>query len=311
MLFRSMLYLDFGKENGKVARNSFGGNTNLEAIAFIRKFNKVIHESFPDVITIAEESSAYPGITKDVNDGGLGFSYKWNMGWMNDTLSYISLDPIYKRYHADTILFQLTYLFSEHYILAISHDEVVHLKKSMIDKMPGTYDQKFACLEAYYVYMMTLPGKKLLFMGQEFGQFHEWDEMRELDWFLLNYPKHQTLQQFSIELNYIYKENSALYERDNGWDGFSWVQLNDRDHNVFAYYRISNNEKLLILLNFAFCEWFDYEFFVDNGKYTVLFASSDKAYGGYTEWKNQTFIVTNQKLRINLPYSAGMILKKE
>jgi 1,4-alpha-glucan branching enzyme len=307
----SMLYLDFCREPGTSAINNQGGNTNLEAIAFLKKVNNVIHHTYPEVLTIAEESSNFPKITDTISNGGLGFDYKWNMGWMNDTLSYIENDPIYRQYHHDKITFQLTYLFSEHYVLAISHDEVVHLKKSMIEKMPGNYDQKFASLGSYYTYMMTLPGKKLLFMGQEFGQFHEWDEGVELDWFLLKYPKHLGMQRLSIDLNHLYLHHSALYQKDGDWSGFDWVVVNDKEHNVFGYYRKSNKELLLVILNFAYCEWMNYELPVENGTYEVIFASSDKKYDGYTNWTKQKIVVNENKLKINLPYSCGMILKKE
>ena len=309
----SMLYLDYGREEGKWHPNSFGTNINLEAVAFLQKLNTVVHEYYPGVLMIAEESSAYPGITRMVSEGGLGFDYKWNMGWMNDTLSYIKTDPIFRRYHHDKLTFQLTYVFNEQYVLPLSHDEVVHMKGSMINKMPGEYNQKFASLKSYYTYMLTHPGKKLLFMGGEIGQFSEWNELKELDWSVLSYDTHKGLKKYLERLNHFYKENPSLYENEKNWDGFRWLSVDDKDHNVFAYERTSfKGEKVIAILNFSYCEWFNYEIHnVENGYYEVKLCSEDKIYGGYTEYEGYKIQVSDNVIRLNLPYSSGIILKKE
>ena len=309
----SMLYLDYGREEGKSKPNSFGTNINLESVAFLQKLNTVVHEYYPGVLMIAEESSAFPGITKMVSEGGLGFDYKWNMGWMNDTLSYIKTDPVFRNYHHNKLTFQLTYAFSEQYVLPLSHDEVVHMKGSMINKMPGEYDQKFSSLKSYYTYMMTHPGKKLLFMGGEIGQFREWSESRELDWSVLDYDSHKGLQNYVKTLNHLYKEHPCLYENEKNWDGFKWISVDDKDHNVLAYERIaSNGEKMIAIMNFSFCDWYDYNISnVDDGNYKVIVCSSDKKYGGYTEYEGYVVKSENNSFRLNLPYSSGIILIKE
>ena len=260
---------------------------------------------------IAEESTSYPKVTEKAIDGGLEFDYKWNMGWMNDTLDYIKTDPLYRKYHHNELTFQMTYIFSEHYILPLSHDEVVHMKGSMINKMPGEYEQKFASLKTYYTYMMTHPGKKLLFMGGEIGQFREWSEARELDWSVLEYPLHQGLQNYVRDLNKLYKKDPALYQNEVNWEGFNWLMVNDADHNVLAYKRIDNKgESLDVVINFAYCDWNDYIMPFDNGEYEVVLASSDKIYGGYTNLKKTTYQVKDGCLRIKLYNSTGIILRK-
>ena len=307
----SMLYLDYGRKEGAWHPNSFGTNINLEAVAFLQKVNAIVHEYYPGVLMIAEESSAYPKITAPTTEGGLGFDYKWNMGWMNDTLSYIKTDPLFRCYDHHKLTFQLTYIFSEHFILPLSHDEVVHMKGSMISKMPGDYNQKFAGLRAYYLYMMTHPGKKLLFMGGEIGQFREWSEARELDWSVLNYDPHQKLQRFVKELNYLYKKERALFENEINWDGFRWIVVHDENHNVLAYERISfDNYRLIVVLNFSFCDWNDYIIYVEDGEYEIIMCSNDKKYGGRNELEGKIIHAQNEKLKLNLPYSCGIILRK-
>lgn len=308
----SMLYLDYGREEGQWHPNSYGSNINLEALAFLKKLNTIVHEYYPGILMIAEDSSAYPKITHMVSDGGLGFDYKWNMGWMNDSLAYIKKDPIYRSYHHNNLTFQLTYVFSEQYILPLSHDEVVHMKGSMINKMPGEYNQKFASLKSYYTYMMTHPGKKLLFMGGEIGQFREWDENREIDWNLLQYESHQGLQNFVKTLNHLYLENSALYQNEKDWNGFRWLVVNDNQHNVISYERISDSQKLLIIVNFAYCDWNNYQINnVDDGLYRIILCSNDKKYGGYTEYEDLLITSSNHTISLNIPYSCGIIIKKE
>jgi 1,4-alpha-glucan branching enzyme len=234
----SMIYLDFSRQAGEWLPNQYGGRENLEAIHFIRSFNERVHENFPDVLTIAEESTAWPGVTHPVNQGGLGFDLKWNMGWMHDTLQYMGNDPVYRAYHHGTLTFSLLYAFSERFMLPFSHDEVVHLKKSMLDKMPGDAWRKFANLRALYAYQYSHPGKKMLFMGGEFGQWREWTEKFSLDWHLLeNDERHEGLQRFVRELNHLYRQEPALFRQDNSWDGFAWIDLHNYQHSLLAYSR--------------------------------------------------------------------------
>ena len=235
----SMLYLDYARENGKFLPNKYGGNIDLDAVDFLKKVNSVVLTNFSGCMMIAEESTAYPGITKPPYDGGLGFTFKWNMGFMHDTLLYMSIDHLFRQYHHDKITFSLLYTFSENYILAYSHDEVVHGKKSMIDKMFGDYWQKFASLRALYGFMFAHPGKKLMFMGCEFGQFVEWAYERQLDWFLLQYEKHAGLKEYVSELNRIYRNYPSLYEVDDGWEGFTWLNAEDAAGSVLAFIRHS------------------------------------------------------------------------
>ena len=305
----SMLYLDYCREEGQWQKNSLGTNINLEAVAFIKKLNKSLKEFDPSILTIAEESTAYPKITAPIDYDGLGYDYKWNMGWMNDTLRYIKTDPLFRGDNSNLITFQMTYIFSEQYILALSHDEVVHLKKSMIEKIPGLYDQKFAGLKTYMTYMMTHPGKKLNFMGSEIGQFREWSEMRELDWSVLQYERHQTLQKYIKDLNKLYINSPSLYDDTTYWDGFEWVVVNDNEHSVFAYKRKSHDETLLVILNFAYCEWNNYTLNIDKGDYEVILCSEDLEYSGSKSIKNTTYH-SDGKLTIDLPYNSGIILRK-
>lgn len=307
----SLLYLDYGRKIGEWRPNSYGGNINLEAVAFIKKCNDAVHKRYPEVMMIAEESTAFPKITVPTEYDGLGFDFKWNMGWMNDTLSYIKEDPIYRKYHHHKLTFQMTYIFSEHYILALSHDEVVHMKGSLINKMPGEYEQKFAGVKAYLTYQMTHPGKKLLFMGGEFGQFNEWNELKELDWSVLQYESHQGLQRYVSNLNHLYKDEKALYENDYNWDGFRWIVVDDSEHNVIAYERICKDDRFIVIINFSFSMWFDYHIDnVQNGTYRIVLASDDTKYGGSHNDENTEIEVGNHKFSISLPYSSAIILRK-
>ena len=306
----SMLYLDYCREEGEWHPNSLGTNINLEAVAFLQKTNAVVHQTYPEVLMIAEESTSFPKITAPTEYGGLGFNYKWNMGWMNDTLEYMKKDPIYRQYHHDKITFQLSYIFSENYILALSHDEVVHMKGSLINKMPGSYEQKFANLRTYMLYQITHPGKKLLFMGGEFGQFSEWNELKELDWNVLEFEKHQQLQKFNSDLNYLYKNEKSLYENDYDWNGFNWLVVDDKGHNVFAYERMSKEDKLVVIINFSFAYWEKYEMPLENGEYEVILSSDETYYGGYSSLKHKKYKIKNNRLTIDLPAIAGIILRK-
>lgn len=235
----SMIYLNFGKEEGQYVRNQYGGTDNLDAIEFLKKMNSALLSNYPGVITIAEESSAYPLVTKPPYDGGLGFSFKWDMGFMNDSLKYLETDHLFKKYEHNKLTFSMHYAFSENFILAFSHDEVVHGKHSMVDKLFGDYWQKFAGLRAFYGYMFSHPGKKLLFMGDEFAHFIEWNYEAELDWFLLEYDSHRCMAKYVSELNKVYKKYRCLYEIEDSWDGFNWLNVDDNDNSVLAYMRIS------------------------------------------------------------------------
>lgn len=247
----SMLYLDYDRAPGEWVPNVYGDNRNLEATAFFRKLNAHMRGAYPDVLMIAEESTAWGNVT-GTGAESLGFHYKWNMGWMNDTLSYAALDPIYRQYHHDRCNFSLTYAFSEHYVLPISHDEVVHGKRSLIGRMPGTYEQRFAGVRAFLGYMMTHPGKKLLFMGCEIGQFREWDHAGEVEWFLLGYDMHAKLQHYVAALNHFYLSQPPLYACDDSFDGFCWIDPDNAAQSVLSYRRRApDGKELLVILNFT------------------------------------------------------------
>ncbi|MCP5097628.1 MAG: 1,4-alpha-glucan branching protein GlgB [Chloroflexi bacterium] len=280
----SMLYLDFSRKQGEWLPNRYGGRENIEALAFIREFNKQVHDCYPGVLTIAEESTSWPGVTKPIEEDGLGFDMKWNMGWMHDTLQYISNETIHRAYHQGTLTFSLLYAFSENFMLPLSHDEVVHLKKSMLDKMPGDVWQRFANLRLLYGYQWSHPGKKLLFMGGEFGQWREWSEERELDWYLLEEDeKHKGLQQFMKTINYFYRQERPLYELDNSWEGFSWIDIRDSQRSILAYTRIapSTNEKILVVCNFTPVVRYNYRLGVpEPGEYQEILNSDAEQFGG-------------------------------
>ena len=279
----SMLYLDYGREDGQWVPNIYGGNENLEAIEFFKHLNTIVKKRNPGIVMIAEESTAWPKVTDKAEYGGLDFSLKWNMGWMHDFLEYMKLDPYFRKYNHTKMNFAMVYAYSENYMLVLSHDEVVHLKCSMIEKMPGSYEDKFKNLMAGYAFMTGHPGKKLLFMGQDFGQHREWSEKRELDWFLLDKEPNRHLQTFVKELLHLYKNNKCLYEYDCYPEGFEWINADDGDRSIFSFVRHSESGKsnMLFVINFTPVERPDYRVGTTcRRKHTLVLNSDDKKFGG-------------------------------
>ena len=279
----SMLYLDYGREDGQWVPNIYGGNENLEAIEFFKHLNTIVKKRNPGIVMIAEESTAWPKVTDKAEYGGLDFSLKWNMGWMHDFLEYMKLDPYFRKYNHTKMNFAMVYAYSENYMLVLSHDEVVHLKCSMIEKMPGSYEDKFKNLMAGYAFMTGHPGKKLLFMGHDFGQHREWSEKRELDWFLLDKEPNRHLQAFVKELLHLYKNNKCLYEYDCYPEGFEWINADDGDRSIFSFVRHSESGKsnMLFVINFTPVERPDYRVGTTcRRKHTLVLNSDDKKFGG-------------------------------
>ena len=277
----SMLYLDYGRSDGNWVPNKYGENKNLEAIEFFRHLNSVLTGHLTGAMMIAEESTAWPGVTKTPEEGGLGFTFKWNMGWMHDFLEYMKLDPYFRKFNHNKMTFGITYATSENYILTLSHDEVVHLKCSMINKMPGLNGDKFANLKAGYTFMMGHPGKKLLFMGQDFGQYHEWDEKVSLDWYLADKPLHKDLQKYYSDLLHVYQKYPALWQLDSDWNGFQWINANDGDRSIFSFIRRDETGKknLLFVINFTPVARDDYRVGVPkSGTYSLILDSEHGLY---------------------------------
>ena len=304
----SMLYLDYGRKAGEWTPNTQGGNENLDAIAFLRKLNKAVFELFPNTMMIAEESTAWPLVSKPIEDGGLGFNFKWNMGWMNDMLEYVGVDPIYRKWMHDKITFSFFYAFSENFILPLSHDEVVHGKKSLLDKMPGDYEAKFAGLRVFLGYMMTHPGKKLTFMGAEFGQFREWDTESGLDWLLLDYPMHSSLKLFVKELGAFYLATPSLWEIDYSWEGFRWICDSDSDNNIISFLRTDKSGKnLVVVINFAPVAREDYRIGIpEDGSYDEVFNSDLLEYGGWGH-KNDNIVANDIEMH-GFDYSINLAI---
>ena len=317
----SMLYLDYSREEGEWVPNEYGGRENLAAISFLQKMNEVVHGVFPGVLTIAEESTAWPMVSRPTYLGGLGFSLKWNMGWMHDTLNYMSNEPIHRKFHHNDMTFSLLYAFNENFVLPLSHDEVVHGKGSLLNKMAGDEWQKFAGLRAYYGFMWGHPGKKHLFMGCEFGQWQEWNFNSSLEWAALQAPNHQGLQTFVKDLNQLYKQESALYEDDFEWTGFAWIDANDNDNSVFSFLRQakSSDEFIVVISNFTPVPREGYRVGVPQpGYYRELINSDAKAYwggglgnAGGVHSEEVPFHAQPHSLVLTLPPLATMMLKLE
>ncbi len=309
----SMLYLDYDRKDGEWIPNENGGNYNLQAIAFLQKLNTAVFERFPNAIMIAEESTAFPLVTKPTTVGGLGFNYKWNMGWMNDSLSYITYDPYFRRDVHNKLTFSMCYAFSENYILPISHDEVVHGKKSLIDKMYGDIETKFSSIRTFMLYMMAHPGKKLSFMGNEYGQFREWDYKNGLEFFMLDFVLHKKLKAFNKKLNFIYKENPPLYQIEDSWEGFEWISVDESQNNVIAFIRKDKKgNKLIVVLNFSGNDYLGYRLGAPKGKYKLIINSDQKAYGGKGQCKKRVFVAKKESahgrdysIKIDLPKFSG------
>ncbi len=314
-----MLYLDAGKEEGEWEKNKYGGRENIDAIEFIRKLNKAVFQYFPNALMIAEESTAWPLVTSPIYLGGLGFNFKWNMGWMNDMLKFMEMDPLYRKWHHNLITFSFTYAFSENYVLPLSHDEVVHGKKSLLDKMPGDYWQKFANLRLLYSYMIAHPGKKLLFMGGEYGQFIEWDYKKSLDWFLLDYDMHSKTHEFVKLLNSFYLEEKPLYELDNDHKGFEWIDHQNYEQSVITFMRLGKEDDdfIVAIFNFTPIVNSNYRIGVPKlGEYIEVFNSDRVEFGGSgvinsgkinakkEKWHNQDYHV-----EIRIPPLGAIFLK--
>ncbi len=314
----SMLYLDYDRKDGEWIPNEQGGNYNLQAIEFFKKLNTAVFERFPNALMIAEESTAFPMITKPVSMGGLGFNYKWNMGWMNDVTSYMATDPYFRSYVHNKLTFSMMYAFSENYVLPISHDEVVHGKKSLLDKMPGDIEQKFANLRTFLLYMFAHPGKKLSFMGNEFGQFKEWNYKEGLEFFMLKFDLHNKLHEFNKKLNKVYKNTPPLYNIEDGWDGFEWVSTDEKDNNIVIFNRKDKNNNLLIaIMNFSGNDYNGYSIGCEQGEYQLVISSDEQEFGGSGRIKtlfqanNENAHSKEYSIKIDLPkFSGAYFLKK-
>ncbi|MBO5889193.1 MAG: 1,4-alpha-glucan branching protein GlgB [Clostridia bacterium] len=313
----SMLYLDYDKNDGEWVPNIYGNNKNLEAIAFFHKLNKEVFSRFPYALMMAEESTADVKITGTVDSGGLGFNFKWNMGWMNDVLSYVEVDPYFRKHHHNKLTFSMMYAFNENFILPISHDEVVHGKKSLLNKMPGEYEDKFASNRAFLGYMLAHPGKKLTFMGEEFGQFKEWNYSEGLEFFMLQYPLHKALQKYYKDANAFYKNSSPLYSIDDSWEGFTWLNADDKDNNILSFVRKGEDgSELVVIISFNGIDVLNYKVHANRGKYKIVFNSDDSKYGGNNKIKKKVYQSTQgrndkkQGFYINIPKLSCIYLSK-
>lgn len=313
----SMLFLNYDRPEHLAAKNIYGGNENLEVLEFFKTLNQYVRQHYPGVMMIAEEATAYPKITAPIDEGGLGFHYKWNMGWMNDSLDYVEVDPYFRQGCHHRLTFSMCYAFVENFILPISHDEVVHGKKSLLDKAPVNYEEKFSHYKAFLGYMFGHPGKKLTFMGSEIPQFIEWDEKRELDWFLLDYPLHQSTHRFVQELNQFYKVSPALWEHDGGWAGFEWHVVEDASHNVFAFSRKAERQEVLVISNFSGQNWDSYHIGFETERHYKMALNSDaKKFGGQGVLNRNLKTVQQNcgefpfTLKINIPAFSTLYLER-
>ncbi len=313
----SMVYLDYGKSEGQWTPNIYGGKENLEAVDFLKELNNEVSKYFPGAITVAEESGNFPLVTHPVEEGGLGFTYKWNMGWMNDTLEYVQKDPLFRKGIHNYMTFSMMYAYNESYILPISHDECVHGKKSLLDKMSGTYYEKFATEKAYLGYMFTHPGKKLLFMGCEIGQFIEWRYYEQIEWKLLQYETHRGLYMFCKALLAMYNDHSAFWQRDDNWAGFGWLNADDADHSVYSMARYSDDETIIAVVNMTPVERFDYWLTAPiEGTYKLILNSDDRVYGGQGTMVNSELVTdtdetVKNRIRLTLPPLSVLFYKLE
>jgi 1,4-alpha-glucan branching enzyme len=316
----SMLYLDYSRKPGQWIPNVYGGRENLDAIHFLKQFNEVCYERFPGITTIAEESTAWPGVTRPTYLGGLGFGFKWNMGWMHDFLHYMSIDPIYRRFHHGNITFSLLYAFQENFILVLSHDEVVYGKRSLLSKMPGDEWQKFANLRMFLAWMYGHPGKKLVFMGGEFGQPNEWNHDAQLDWELLKLPRHDGLRRLVQHLNYTYKKEPALWQLDDTYDGFDWIDFHDAENSVVSFLRKSRDGDLVVfVVNATPVVRYNYRLGVPEiGFYREVINTDGETYGGSNvgnlggvQSEAREWMAREHSILIHLPPLATVALKRE
>ena len=315
----SMLYLDYDRNDGDFTPNAFGDNRNLEAINFIKTLNTEINKRFPYAMMIAEESTTFHGVTKPVYDGGLGFDYKWNLGWMNDILFYCRQDPYFRNYHHNKVTFSLVYAFSEKYVLPLSHDEVVHVKGSIVNKMPGAYEDKFAGERALLAYMFAHPGKKLNFMGYEVAQFDEWNFQSSIEFYLQKFEKHRKMRAFVKALNLFYRVNAPLYEIDDSWDGFEWRVVDDKFNNLVAFTRYSQSrESITAVINFSGIDLTNYGIGMPEGKYRVVFSTDSRPFGGEGKFNKRIYKTVKKtshgkenSIFIDIPKLTCIYLKKE
>ena len=307
--------LSFGKRDGEWLPNKYGGRENLGAVEFFKKLSKAVDRLPTQKLVFAEESTAYPYVTHPVKDGGLGFSFKWNMGWMNDVLAYMEMDSYFRKWNHDKLTFSLCYAFSEHYVLPFSHDEVVHGKKSLLNKMPGDYWQQFAQLRLLFAYQFAHPGKKLMFMGDEFGQYIEWRDDQSLDWLLLEYPKHAEVQRMVRDLNRFYTTTGPMYRADDGWNGFLWLKPDDNLHSALAWMRMDERgHAVLCAFNFTPVPQEDYAIGVpEGGSFRESFSTDASRYGGTGEYRNDLIRTEedpmdgfDHRIHIKLPPYGGV-----
>ncbi len=315
----SMLYLDYSRNEGDWIPNQYGGNENIEALEFLRHLNTVVHEAHPGALIIAEESTSWPMVSRPVWMGGLGFSLKWNMGWMNDTLHYMELDSVYRSYHHDKLTFSQLYAYSENFVLPLSHDEVVHMKSSMLSKMKGDWWQQFANLRLLYMYQYAHPGKKLLFMGGEFGQWDEWNEAKALDWELTHLPTHQGVMQLITDLNQLYQQQPALHQYDFAQKGFQWIDCHDVKQSIISFIRYSDDQHIICIFNFTPVPRYQYRIGVPSPHHYYELLNSDRAcYAGSENIYNPDIITQQQEymgfpysITLNLPALSGIYLKRK